>query len=410
MKKAWSKIGWIITILVFVSSLIVTLVLLIPAKEENIDYNPSLSNSQVVSANGYDYVNYINDLSFSIRSTSSTNSYLYGTGWLLAPVEDGQTNAYDYYMMTNAHVQIGMAGTPSNKKELKNVQFSFCNIDISDDNFDSQYIDFNDQNNTVTFNKDTLGKDVKTVYSNFDFLDFDSQQSKLDDNKNMCYQTDDVPTNCKADASIIEVDFSSKVSTCGNLKAKLDNVNSNYFTDQTRYENVDNISTIPLLDTKSIMFDSKSNTINESDVAPDINNDGKNNLYVLGFPYDQTIGVSKPKVNYAEVQLEPFSNKNIGLKVNNHNVCDDQEDNSEYNTYCGNIAFCNNQATNMQGGSSGSIVINENYDVVGIYWGYTKYTNKETNVVTAYYGCFNTLFGTIDKSQYDFLYSFLKYI
>ncbi len=369
---------------------------------DTFELNIGARNNKQISDDDYDIINYINDLTFSIAGHYD-DSYITGTSWIFAPVDEDEGNDYDYYMLTNAHVSLKISGTIENPKDyLNSIILTYNSNGFSSDSYNdiygynSQYVEFT---KATDFGDDVKNKNIEVAYSNFAYPGFGSADPVQGAN-NPCYSIDGTQTSAALDASVIKVDFSSKVETSPTLKAKLDNINDNYFTNTTSYGDLStNINTIAMCNTRDILKNAtKEEVINV--LAPDADNDGENDLYIMGWPYDGSSSYSQSvKSNYAKFSVLSLGGQDM------HNVYNDFS--SNYNCDCFTVLSSEFELANMLGGASGSAIVNENKEVVGIYWG------RYFNITQTYksYGAFELFQGYDNEgSNYDFIYSFLKSI
>ena len=252
------------------------------------------------------HIKYIKDRSFSLVSSSMYQT-MWGTGWILNKMNNQEE--YSYYVATNLHVSHPMF---------------FENVTGWKYYIGDNYSDTNESFNVFDPNYYTELKNIDDDKNPFmaitckkEFLSFDSN-----------------PNN-SIDFEILEVNFANAINENEHLKQKLDNLNTYY---------------------------------NEHGYINKFSNNSKQEKtgYCAGFPASSG-----------------YKTKFVGEKINNlavvknddewYHPCATKSDDQKTDIYDASWNYLGKRVHDdefqLDGGSSGSMLIDENYEVIGIYWG-----------------------------------------
>lgn len=324
-------------------------------------------------------INYIAQRSFSLRFVGSAdNSAVYGTGWIFAKDNDDKntpTNYYDdtYYIATNLHVAAAIQNRGKylyqleGKKYVRNYQqyFTYMQLGqvVTNNNLGTNYTTEN-ITNTIYTGQVPLSS-VSIAYTSFDLF-----RNMNISNPYKVYN-ESVINNGTMDLAILKVDFKnmqyySGYSNSANLIHKELDVYNNSPTKFAIYSSGENITIggFPFKENTqvgngawNVEYHPKphnsfnTNIIKSGNIAPGYvwaNQTYKewNQYYINSGAYS----VSDFKSNYV------FPN-NIDFKYDGY---------ASYTNIALQAYFKNIRLT---GGSSGSLALNDDNEVVGIYWG-----------------------------------------
>ena len=268
------------------------------------------ANSNNGGNNYNKYINYIADRTFSLNAYykldgDTKTTVMWGTCWILAKADE-TIDSYHYYCATNLHVSYPAFS-------LTNAEY----IEYKISNYNSESV-FSIKSDYYT----TVDKDYIKVANGNDYL---------------TYANDDANEKIKKensiDFNILDVDFTESLKyDSHNLKSKLDNLNQFY---------------------------EKHGYINQfADVHPKDTVSG----YCAGYPAYIEEASSFLGTRFAHKFL---SNLSINEK-SPHGIDPGFYDVSQ--NYISNIKY-EDVTFPLQGGSSGSMLINSDFQVMGIYWG-----------------------------------------
>lgn len=331
---------------------------------------------------------YISQRSFSLKFyEKSTGSYTYGTGWIFAKDNDDKdtpTNYCDdtYYIATNLHVAAALQNRKKTAYEVSTAK-SVTYVDynqlllgvVSEDNGVTSGTNYTIESNTYTYYNsyiDLTDNDaVSIAYTTFDIFNNMNNGQGLFDLTNSYH--DNNIKNGTMDLAILKIDF-SKIKPVANK------------TNSLVEQNIDAYIANPTTFAKDGYTENQSVTI-------------------AGYPYNKEDGQTNGAGQWSSAYKSParqLANKtnitngysaSYTNKANNkwlNGVLDQDKHSDElirknyvlsgdiafnYNDYAGyrNLAkqamFYNVLLTS---GSSGSMAINDNNEVVGIYWGAYK--------------------------------------
>lgn len=371
------------------------------------DVNNS-SNNPLLSTD-YEKINhmqFISERSFSLKFISNqSNNVGYGTGWIFAKDNSKQES---YYIATNLHVASFIANggkqlyEPSFNRNLNNYQYkNITNVKYNEIHF-GQMFTMNQSNNIVAgttmlngnlndtiYNQKVNINDVSIAYTTFNMFN----QMKLFNEYNI--YNDNFINNATQDLAVLKIDFSKRqyINPFGILN-KNDTIKKSldaYDRNPTRFANSYNFS--------------------------------KDKITVAGFPANQGSGKWTSSLNNISTN-NPF----VGLSMNRSGWHDYISQNIPISEIKEKYALLNNipyvangyasqinvslQALfnnlNLEGGSSGSMAINEKNEVIGIYWGgYTLSNNSMLGGVDLFKN--NNIYNRNNQivlNKYDTLFDF----
>lgn len=343
-------------------------------------YNGDYSTSIVRSY--HDNIDYIAKRSFSLRFISSdvnVRSTTYGTGWIFAKENDSNTpdNYYDdtYYLATNLHVAAAINNgnnfyyewDDSNKRYESVIEPKYTHLQLGqiivDNKLGTNYT-VEPINNTIYTAQVSLNN-VSIAYTSFDLF------KNMDINNIGNVYNESTLNNGTMDLAILKVDFS-----------------------QIKYNN-------KVSNSKEFIHQSLD-AYNQSPTKIGTYSDGQN-ITIGGFPYKENQYLGGGTWNSA-YHPTPYKGYNTGdlSKVNivpgylfSASISNDwkyyyqKSDAKDVSSYKRRYVLPNNIAyltdeyasyvnialqahfanVNLTGGSSGSLAMNDNNEIVGIYWG-----------------------------------------
>lgn len=287
------------------------------------------------------YWDYINQRTFSLFSLVGQTG-VWGTGWIYNKVSDLEDD-FRYYLLTNWHVAQGFM-------DQGMTQLSYCSNIFKD-------------------NSIAVGDYVN--FDNYTLLD----ENALDDYRPIFNSIDPTITNQSyiIDSFMIEVDFGSSFNTT--LQSSLLDLNQYYLANEKHVNQF-------------------SSTISEF---------GAQQYFIGGYPANTSIP-GNPVANWTYDKLQLKDQKSFDPKQNQkwYNTSTVWKS-QNYNVSGSFYVFEDNQAGGLSGGSSGSMVINNNFEIIGQYWGGSTSSNGIWNG-----SCL--LFATDDTASWvSYNYSFLEY-
>lgn len=389
-------------------------------------YSPSSSDNgngtKTIDTTTEENINkFITERTFSLMfSGDNTKSLTFGTGWIFAKEEDTTTpdNYYDdtYYIATNLHVAAAIQNSGKTTYEydtsakryklVSNPDYQYLSLGQVIYNGNSYSTISNNDIDDTEYNAYLPLSAVSIQYTTFDLF----KSMSLTDNYNT-YGTNTID-NGTMDLAILKIDLSQ-------IEFEDDSdVCKNYF-----YSSLDAYNEKP----------TKFGTYEYGD-----------NISIGGFPAKKEKGETKG-VYTSSIHPTPYTNSQVGGNttnltisyVNNNvkNYYDDfykksgaksKSDFQQNYVYYNDIAFKTDeyagytntavQATfndvGLTGGSSGSMVINDQFEVVGIYWGgYTTTTGYNKTQTISMFDLFvnnynYTYNNTVSVKKYDIVSDF----
>lgn len=277
----------------------------------------SCSSSSVPFAQ--EHYDFINDRTFAISGPAVDDpGYIsLGTAWILDSVKDSN-HPYEYYLMSNYHVMGAWIET----------QTPFDKLYFYSKTPDSNFANKPDCSIDVIFN----AKLPNTNYSEY-LNDFNDQQS---------HYLLSSATNYRFDMAVFKYDFQNSLNSISTnaysktqLKNRLDNLNQESLN-----------HTVPITKTYNKIYPFNSGQ----------------HFYYLGFPYSDVNNSPILKMNTFKIVNRYVARNNLSPNDGDVNVPSKPVYNSdEY--------LANYDANAWGGGSSGSMIINENYEVIGLHAG-----------------------------------------
>lgn len=377
MKNIFSKFsGWRISIITFIFSIVFSgSLILIINETQKINY-------ETPNPNG---IQYISERSFSLKisgiysnESSTRTSTVYGTGWLFAKDTTPNNNNFTYYVATNLHVASSIQnagktyyvknenGVYQQETGIKYNSIQFGQIgEIKNNEFipgtTSKEINWNDINfyqYIPIYSNNIENNPIKIFYTSFDMfknknIQYWSQKEKIENNYNFVYGDESI-NNGTLDIAILKIDFSSRQW-----------IDSSKQVDTLKYA-------LSNFDKKPTKFAKTNNT--------------KDPITIAGFPVNQQQSLPE----WQALENKKFYNKQNGsnaFKMNNwkDGIPENTNNDSIKKNYSlpTNINYVTNEYAsywnvasqymydnaNLHSGSSGSMAINPNNEVIGIYWG-----------------------------------------
>lgn len=254
---------------------------------------------------------YISDRTFSIMAVGFDGDQAecgcVGTAWILSDMTKQIYSDYKYHLITNWHVTRGFDTLEEQAGKELTIQYYYADSSKADKN---GIINYNDES-YIKFGKNRFiykGREESFIYSD--------------------------RTYGGVDMYVCDVDFQNPI---GKIKEKLDRVNA--FSKTNGYVN-------------------KFATFSNRDIM-----DKKK--YVAGYPAKQIGNISGTKWEKHALYTKDF--KYVGLLGESHYIDDEAY---EYADISPQFAAKKNFGLNwMTSGASGSMLITEDYEVCGIYWG-----------------------------------------
>lgn len=343
------------------------------------------STTQVVNSPNPNGMKYISERSFSLRFRNRTE-YGFGTGWLFAKDNSTGNNGLTYYVATNLHVasfiqnsgqSIYTFDEQSNSYKAK-TQSRFEALDIG------QIGTWEGNNFIPGTNKAKLGAESTAYYEYFNlssntsvspvtiaYESFDMFKNKNIINVDKIYG-DSTVENGTLDLAILKIDFSK--------------INSSPSIGSSVLKKSPTKEALKVFDSNPTRFSTK-----EFDPKKDV-------VTVGGFPAAQTlVGGATSNWNSASNTIL-YKEQDGARAISNLNWRDgiSSETQNQYvkqnyslknlisykkNEYASYLNVANQNLfynMDLSGGSSGSMAINQNNEVVGIYWGTYTYNNGAT--------------------------------
>lgn len=376
-----------------------------PNNNDNInnDNSSSLNSPEVM-----DKMQFISERSFSLKFTSYTSKNIgYGTGWIFAK---DNSNIDTYYIATNLHVASFIANSGKSSyqlirnESLNTYQYRLStNTTFNEIHFGQMLTNKNGDIYAGTTNANASLQEtqyiqkvninnVSVAYTTFDM--FNNMQLF---NKFNVYN-DEYVKNATQDLAILKVDF-SKREYINNFRTKTDVIK----------KSLDAYDRNPTKFAKNY----------------DYRND---KITIAGFPADKGSGKWTSSINmisndiFQGLQLDrslwsAFIEKNLNMDdvkrnyslLNNISYITDNYA-SQMNVSL-QVLFNN---LDLQGGSSGSMAINEKNEVVGIYWGSYNYSNgAKLGAIDVFKNDINYYSGNNENiilKGYDTILDFTKHI
>lgn len=379
------------------------------------------SSSQIVNSPNPNGMKYISERTFSMRFRSK-NEVGFGTGWLFAKDESAGNNGLTYYVATNLHV----ASFIQNNNKSYYTYDSKSNKYVEGSNTSFEAVDIGQigswEGNTFIpgTDKAKLGSESTKYYEYFNLSNnvsaspvtiayetFNMFKDKNIESYNKVYGENYVQ-NGTLDLAILKMDF-SRIKQINSLNNSILNKLS------------------PIKDTLRV-FDA-----NPTKFAKDFNSK-KDVITVGGFPATQNIAGPTSYWNSASNTLLKET-KDGSIAIGNHdwkNGISETNNETIKKKYAlpNQIAYVTNEYASylnvakqnlfynmdLSGGSSGSMAVNQNNEVIGIYWGTYSFSDgksygvvdsfkndKTTNNIVAYnfYNDFKTRIPTTSLSKMD---------
>ncbi|MDR0674953.1 MAG: DUF31 family protein [Mycoplasmataceae bacterium] len=295
-----------------------------------------------------DYSGYINDRTVSLMYYPDLSHITRGTGWIINKIDDQQTNNYRYWLATNFHV---IASLP------KTTALFYGSTD------------------------DTEGSQINYRTGYTSFTDFTIDKNLYSDTTTVT--TGGITGNPGNDMVVIDVDFGSSPS--GTMKAKLDKLNNEWTNSgETGKRHINTFA--------------------------NFNNYQLTGTYRWGgYPVQNCADVNLNNNSYAEWHTDEIfdAQEKVGGDTSK-NYCHGIESNiygsvvdvspqiySDYNKF----------DSKMGAGASGSMLIDHNKNIVGIYWGGLS----QTSIFYPFFDIFNNsdfnYSGTPDTFLTNYMYS-----
>lgn len=363
------------------------------------------NNTQVVNSPNPSGMKYISERSFSMRFRSDKNEVGFGTGWLFAKDESVGNNDLTYYVATNLHVASFIKNSNSNRSYYAYDEVSKKYVLKNPTNFNAIDIGQVGTWEGKTFIPGTEKAQLWSEVKYYEYLNlssnvsispvtiayetFDMFKNKNIVNKDHIYNENNIQ-NGTLDLAILKMDF-SKVKQTKLLDNSILNKSS------------------PIKDTLKLFDQSPTKFANDFNPKNDVISVGgfpatQNNLYGATSYWNSASNTSLYRTQDGATALSN-ANWNDGItevdmsKVKKNYSLKNQINylTNEYASYL-NVGS-QNLFYNMDltGGSSGSMAINQNNEVIGIYWGTYSFSNgtsygvvdsfknsKETNNIVAY--------------------------
>lgn len=397
-----------ISIITFIFSIVFSgsLIALINANVLKINY-------ETPNPNG---IQYISERTFSLRisgkeidSSGTKFSTIYGTGWLFAK-DTTANNNFTYYLATNLHVAAAIQnsgksyyiqnknGQYDNQTGVQYESIQFGQIGTIDEKNFYPGTSKNEVNNQdIHFYQylpiyNSNESPIKIFYTSFDMfknknIKYWSEKEKIENNYNYVYG-DETINNGTIDIAILKIDFSNRQwinssNQIDSLKAALDNFDKN----PTKFAKTMNPLWEPI-------------TIAGFPIVENSNMPEWKALENKKFYSKQTGSNAFKMTNWKYGIPNNIDNQEIKRKYSLPTHINFVTD--EYASYW-NVAnqYLYDNA-NLHSGSSGSMAINQNNEVVGIYWGtyqLSDYSIKgviDTFINTKYENQFITKYNLLD--------------
>lgn len=344
-----------------------------PSEDNNLPpsdiINPTISDYEKINN-----MQFISERTFSLKFTSyESRNVGYGTGWIFGK---DMLESNSYYIATNLHVASFIANggkqtyEPIYNENLNTYEYKLTNNTKFNEIQFGQIIDDSDKNNIVVGTTKTEGLINETKYLqkiNLDYVSIAYTTFDMFNNMQLYNEynvyNDSFIKNATQDLAILKIDFS-----------KIEYVN--YF------------------------YDKKIDFIKKSLEAYDKNptrfaksyDYKKDKITIAGFPANEGLGKwssSRGLISNNIIQGLKINRSSWKSFINNDINIEDIKKNY---ALLNNISYAsNNYASqinvslqslfsnlNLQGGSSGSMAINEKNEVVGIYWGAYNFSNGTT--------------------------------
>lgn len=329
-------------------------------------------------------IEWISKRSFSLKFVSSVSAIGFGTGWIFGKNKDELDK---YYIATNMHVasflqnqnKIYQEASGNRFINKKGLEYSQIQLGIVGDKQIDGSISIGTDEPLRTVNDDGIHfitsipvSNTKIVFSGFDVFNSSKDKNRFVDPFNI---RGDFINNAAIDLAIIEMDLSS------NSRHPINNYSDDIMDEFLDY------------------YDD-----HETKFATTYGENFDDNIHLAGFPYDNevlnpsssTIGSNKHKqpiwVGASDIKRSQLISA-LSLTITKPGVLGDnplatnQTANNEIVYVTDEFASYRNVALqglfegiDLGGGSSGSLVINDNYEVIGIYWGVYKLKVKGKTV------------------------------
>lgn len=331
-------------------------------------------------------VKFISERTMSLSFQTDRGDALTGTGWIMSKVND-DVNDFRYYVGTNLHVASAINNMGKSAHTYKDGSYTLTTIPNFNSLYIGQIISKNvDGNKTydvgvvsgkstefgywnrlpITSTNDANVSNVSVAWTTFDI--FNNQQ--FADPYNIYNQT--TIENATMDFAVLEINFdpdqyklinSPTVENFNPIQKMLENYTNNptKFADKYKDNEAITIGGFPIYGSKNNM----PNAVWET----------AENIYSNERYYGLILNRSDWKSNIDETDDNKIK-KEYTLRLDIQYITDSY---AGYRNVANQVLFSN---LNLASGSSGSMAVNANNEVVGIYWGT--------------YGATNTTFGTID--------------
>lgn len=352
--------------------------------------NPVKKNNQQKK----DPIQFISERTFSLKMISHPDvdgrrSVGYGTGWLFAKDQSLSTNNLTYYLATNLHVGsiLFNSGKKAYEYDPTTRQYSLKTNQVFDEiQFGQVVSPLNGQTSIFKNNYKVGTRSDKLDYSKtyytqmvdksgieFSYLTFDMFNKMKIQDKFKVYN-EDIISNATQDLAILKIDFSKRKDIRPNsiltgtdpilkaLKAYDDDPTVFATSEYTNSSNDFNITVGGFPFTKGIMPNSGDGAWTTSKSINNLSYDEK----MFGTNFNrQNWNHNLPlhEQDMEKIKKEYILDSNIPFITNDY---------ASYMNTSLQVLFAN---LNLAGGSSGSMAINQDNEVIGIYWGiYTKNT------------------------------------